>query len=166
MGNKQGIFYYWNEKGYGILEDLLIRFPNAVAIFDAQGDLRKPRELAEKYPGRIKFAWYGGDRLGGELVRWKEESSDDIIIDRNRMIQHLIDEFTLGNRIHLYGSEPEWEQYWQHFKAIYRVVEENEKTLRKRFIWRRNGDDHLVHCTNYWRAGIYLLGESGQGGFI
>jgi hypothetical protein len=55
VGNDKGIFYKWSEKGYDELENVLERFPGSVVVLDAQGDLLKPRELAEKYPGRFYF---------------------------------------------------------------------------------------------------------------
>ena len=161
IGNDQGIFYYWEEKGYNKFEELMERFPEAVAIFDAQGDLVKPRELQEKYSGRIYFAWYNESKKGSDLVKMKEggKTHGDIVIERNRMINHIIDEFTMGDRITLNGEEEEWQEYIEHWtKGMFKEIT-YDALERKVERWKKGGtmQDHYVHATVYWRAGMELF---------
>ena len=161
VGNEKGLFYYWEEKGYNKFEELMERFPNAVAVFDAQGDLIKPRELQEKYPGRIYFAWYKESKTVSELVKMKEggKTHGDIVIERNRMINHIIDEFTMGDRIPIAGDEEEWTQYiesWTKGMIKETKIDSLERNIER---WVKAGtmQDHWVHATVYWRAGMELF---------
>lgn len=164
VGNKQGLFYKYSEKGYDKFEELMKRFPTAIAVFDAQGDLRKPRELAQKYSGRIYFAWYRNDVKTDELVKIKKDTNE-MTIQRNRMIDFIIDEYALGDRIQLMGNNDDWEPYWRHWKAIYKETEENALGVPVSK-WKRSGGDHWVHSSVYWRAGIEIFGRYEQGGFL
>jgi hypothetical protein len=163
VGNDKGIFYKWGEKGYNTFEELLERFPGAVAVLDGQGDLQKPRELAEKYPGRIYFCYYREDRKSSDIIKF-DEIKNNFVVDRNKAIQFLIDEFTIGGRIRLCGKDSDWEEYWQHWKALYKEVEENRLGVPVNR-WKRSGDDHYVHATVYWRTGMHKFGGEA-GGFV
>lgn len=163
VGNAQGLFYKWSEKGYDHFEELMERFPDAIAVFDAQGDLQKPRELAEKYPGRIYFAYYREDRKSDDIVKF-HSAENTLQIQRNKMIDFLITEFTFGNRIQLSGNKSDWKDYAGHWTNIYKEEEQNRLNVTVGR-WHRNGPDHFVHATVYWRAGVTEYG--GQpGGFI
>jgi hypothetical protein len=162
LGNNKGIFYRWSEKGYDELEQLMARFPGSVVVMDGQGDLTKPRELAQKYPNRIYFCYYREDRKSTEMVNYKDNGT--VVVDRNKAIQFLVDEFTVGKRIYLFGTESDWEDYWQHWKNIYKEVEENRLGVPVSR-WKRSGDDHFVHATVYWRVGMHRFGGDA-GGFI
>lgn len=153
VGNAKGIFEYGSCEGYEEIERLLKKYPRSVAIFDQGGDLTAPRRLREKYRGRIFLCHYSVDRKTYQLVRWgKDDEAGNVIVDRNRMIQMIIDEFNAGDKIILQGKEDYWYDYILHWKNIYRVKEENMLGVMESR-WERSGDDHLVHATVYWRAG-------------
>jgi hypothetical protein len=159
-GNEQGIFYYNTSGNYDEFESLMHRFPRAIAVFDAHGDLQKPRELQMKYPGRIFLCYYIPDRKTGQLVTWgNNDNAGTVKVDRNRMIQLVIDEFR-GKRVTLFGTENDYYDFWTHFKAIYRKEELNSLGVMKR-IWERSGPDHLVHAAVYWRTGMDRFGFGG-----
>lgn len=156
-GNSKGLFYHDSSPGYAQFEELMRRFPKAVAVFDAHGDLQKPRELAQKYKGRIFLCYYRPDRKSQELVTWKE-GENTVNADRNAIIQQLIDEFT-GKRIPLLGSQDDWYDYWLHWNNIYATEKEDKTTQIMKRVWERNGDDHLVHATVYWRVAMTRFGK-------
>lgn len=157
-GNQNGLFYYHSSKNYDEFERLMAMFPDAVAVFDAQGDLQKPRELAEKYQGRIFFCYYREDRKTKQLITWgKAREEGSVVADRNKLIQLIVDEFTT-KRITIYGQEQDWYDYWLHWNAIFRMEEENNLGIKVRR-WHRSGADHLVHATCYWRIGMNRFGQ-------
>lgn len=158
-GDEYGLFYNNSSSDYSEVEQLLRRFPNSIAVFDAGGDFIKPRELAEKYPGRIYFCYFGNDRKAQEIVRFgtgKERHT--IIADRNRLIQLVVDEM-VTKRMRLYGTQQDWNPLVEHFLNIYREEEENAlgQPVRR---WKRSGDDHLVLALAYWRAAMTKFGNS------
>lgn len=157
VGNQQGIFHYGSCKGYDDVEALLKRYKGSVAVFDQGGDLMKPRELQEKYHGRIFLCHFSVDRKTQELVRWGKDSElGNVVADRNRVIQMVVDEFTAG-RIPIYGTESEWHNYFLHWNNMYREEEENALGVPVRK-WKRTGDDHWALATAYWRIGMDRFG--------
>ena len=154
VGNAKGIFEYGSCEGYDDIEKLLKKYPRSVAIFDQGGDLTAPRKLRDKYRGRIFLCHYSVDRKTYQLVRWgKDDEAGNVIVDRNRMIQLIIDELTAGDKIILEGDQEYWYDYILHWKNIYRVKEENMLGVMESK-WERSGDDHWVHATVYYRTGV------------
>ena len=164
VGGEKGIFYWNTAKDYTEIEQLMKRYPSAVAVFDQGGDLILPRLLREKYPGRIFLCHYSVDRKTQEFIRWgKNDEEGNVVADRNRMIQLVVDEFK-QKRIRLQGSQADWWDYWLHWKNIYRQEQENALGVPVKK-WMRSGDDHLVHATVYWRIGMDRFGL-GQGAIL
>lgn len=159
-GNKDGIFYYGETEKvsagydpYDEIEKLMKRWKRSVAVFDQGGDLIGARKLRAKYPGRVFLCHYSQDRKTMQLVRWgKDKEAGNVIVDRNRTIQLVIDEFNDG-KIPLQGRESDWWEYWLHWNNIFRVKKENSLGVME-YKWERNGDDHFVHATVYWRVGM------------
>lgn len=163
VGDRNGIFHYGSAKGYDEVEGFLKRWPNAIAVFDQGGDLIAPRKLQEKYPGRIFLCHYRSDRKTQQLITWgKDKEAGNVVVDRNRMIQMVVDEFT-DKRIPLHGTEKDFYDYYLHWANMYRVEEENALGVPVKR-WERSGDDHLCHATVYWRIAISRFSEMAQFG--
>jgi len=98
-------------------------------------------------------------------VRWGEkEEFGNVVVDRNRMIQLVIDEYR-EKRLNLYnGTENDWYDFWLHWSHIYRVTEENTLGVPVSK-WLRSDRDDWVHASVYWRAGMDRFMEGG-GSFI
>lgn len=153
VGNEDGMFFYGKSSGYEDVEKLLNHFKNSILVMDAKGDLTQPRELQKKYPGRVFLCEYRLDRKTLQFVSWgKDREFGSVIADRNRMIQYVIEEFSKGE-ITLNGKQEEWEEYFDHWRNIYREEEMDNLDLPRR-IWKRRGADHWVHATVYWRVGM------------
>lgn len=153
VGNEQGIFYYGQCKSYGEIEKLMKMFKNSIVVFDQGGDIVGVREMRDKYIGRVFLCHYRQDRKTMQLVTWgKDDEDGNVTVDRNRMIQWVIDEFK-DRRIPLYGTEADWWDYWLHWNNIYRTQEEDNLGVMKHK-WLRSGRDDWVHATVYWRAGM------------
>lgn len=164
VGGKKGLFAYDTADDYDEIEALMERWPRAICIIDQGGDLIGSRKMRAKYPGRVFLCSYGEDRKTQELVRWgKKDEDGSVIVDRNRMLTLVVEEFTDG-RIPIMGFETDWYDYWLHWNNITRVKEEDENG-KVRKIWRRAGDDHWAHATAYWRTGMDRFSDA-QGGII
>jgi len=159
VGNRQGLFYYSESDSYDDIEVLLARWPRSVIVFDQGGDLISPRKLREKYPGRVFLCHFRQDRKTFQLIRWGEgEEYGNVVADRNRMIQLVVDEFT-DKRIAISGSELDWEEYFSHWEHMYRMKEETGLGTLK-YVWKRSGADHWGLATVYWRIGMSKFSES------
>ncbi len=166
IGNQYGIFHYGEEKDdrnkkgeivkskYEKIHGFMKRWNNAIIVFDQagdRGDAKAVREFMSKYPGRVYLAFYREDRKTSELVNW-DDTKGFVVIDRNKVIQLIIDEF-IDRCIPLFGTEAEWWDYWLHWDKIYRVAEETALGTLK-YKWLRTGRDDWVHATIYWRVGM------------
>jgi hypothetical protein len=168
IGNSEGIFYAGKTKDWEDIERLLMEFPRSIAMFDALPDLTKPRELKEKYPGRVWLCTFGRDRKTMQFVRWGlKKEYGNVVADRNRMIQLVVDEFKAG-RIPLQGNREQWIEYYSHWAVMYRVNEweEAKQQGNKNYVysapyrWDSATDvDHFAFSTVYWRVGMDRFGR-------
>lgn len=163
-GNQNGIFYYGQCSDYDELEGFLKRWPQAVIVIDQGGDIIGSRKLRERFPGRVFLCHYSQDRKTMQLIRWGEkEEAGNVIVDRNRAIQLVIDEFK-DKRIPLHGTKEDWYDYWLHWSHIYRTKEEDGLGVM-RYKWVRSDRDDWVHATVYWRVGMDRFGTQ-PGSFV
>ena len=146
-GNKDGIFYYGKTEKWSDIESLMARFERAIAVIDAMPDLTAPRELREKYPGRVFLCHYARDRKTEQLVRWgKNEEYGNVLVDRNRMIQFIVDEFA-KTRIPLQGSRDDWSEYYAHWETMYRLEDKDQFLQTPIYQWlSTNGNDHWANA--------------------
>jgi hypothetical protein len=168
--NKQGVFYYGKCREpsatyspYDDIEKFLKRWPTSFVVSDQGGDLIGIRKLQAKYPGRVFLAYYRRDTTGEKMIKWGEKEDFGIVtIDRNRMIQMIVEHFRDIGRIRLNGTRDEWLEFASHFGNIYRelvVMPESpgkdQGTLYKnQYVWKRNGPDHFVHALVYAMTGL------------
>lgn len=154
IGNSEGIFYYGGVKTWDEIEKFMNRWPDSVVVGDQGGHMIGIRKLQEKFPNRVFLVYYRRDRKSQSIIKWGEnEERGMVVVDRNKAIQLVIDEFT-DRRIPLYGNKADYHDYITHWLNIYRTTEEDPSTLMPRYVWLRNGPDHLVHSTVYYRVGL------------
>lgn len=158
VGNKYGIFHTEEAQDYEPIRKILRGNPAAIAIIDQGGDITAPRELQEKFPGQVYLCAFTPSQ--DVAPKWKEEQGM-VNVDRNKAIQLVVDEFS-EKRIPLFGNKDEFAMYADHWGHLYRVLEEDERGRRK-YIWQRNGADHLALATIYWRLGMdKVMGGEGE----
>lgn len=157
IGNQQSVFYHGICKDYDELEEFLKRWPRSIMVIDQGGDIIGPRKLREKYPGRVFLCFYQEDKKNMQIIKWGEgDELGKVIVDRNRMLQLLIDELS-DKRIPLQGTREDWTPLWTHFSHIYRVGEEDALGVIK-YKWLRSDRDDKVHSLLYWRVGMDKFG--------
>lgn len=153
IGNKYGLFSSGSCNGYDDIEQALKKWPKSICVLDAAGDIWASRQLQDKYPGRVYLTYYRPDRKMMKLVEWgKDGESGKVTVDRNRMIQTLVDEYR-AKKIPLRGKREDWQEAWIHFANIYKTTQDDAMG-QPRSVWERSGPDHLVHAMVYWRTGM------------
>lgn len=160
IGNQKGIFYYGSVKTWTEIESYMKRWPTSIVVGDQGGDLIGIRDLQEKYPNRVYLVYYRRDRKTQEIIKWSEDNKE-VVVDRNKAIQLVIDEFT-DRRMPIFGNKTDYHDYITHWLNIYRTTEEDKSTQKPLYVWLRNGDDHLVHATVYYRVGLDKFRDLGQ----
>ena len=151
LGNKEGIFYAGIANDWKEIESLLAKYERSIAVIDALPDLTEPRRLREKYPGRVFLCHYARDRKTFQLIRWgKNEEAGNVIVDRNRGLQMVIDDFA-NKKIPLQGTQDDWAEFQSHWDTLYKIVELDSLGVPQ-FSWESsNGMDHWCHASLYWR---------------
>lgn len=166
IANKQGVFHYGKCKPpsatydpYDTIEGFLNRWPTSIVVADQGGDLVGIRKLQAKYPGRVILCWYRRDTKGKEMIKWgKDKEFGTVIVDRNRMIQLIVELMRDVGRYRLQGKVTDWEEFAESFGHIYRVARETPFGVE--YVWERNGADHFVHSFLYAMVGLDKYAES------
>lgn len=164
--NKQGVFHYGHLKDpklgidpYLELEGFLRRWPKSIIISDQGGDLSPMRIIAGKFPGRVFLCYYRKNRKSKEMIQWGDgDEYGTVIVDRNRVLQMLVEELRDKGRVHINGTVDEWKPWAAHWDNIYRSKKENP--FGDEYTWERNGPDHYVHSYLYGRVGLDKYGQS------
>lgn len=172
--NKDGLFYYDHAKlitasttPYDVIRKHLERFKKSIAVFDQGGDLIGVRQLQQEYPGRVFLCFYRKDRKSVDLVQWGEgDEYGKVVVDRNRMMQLVVEQLRDTGRIRLNGTPGEWAEFATHFANMYRekvvVKETKDKDNRELYgaehVWKRAGPDHWAHATLYAIVGLQRYG--------
>lgn len=161
LGNKHGIFYAGIATDWSEIESLLAKYERSIAVIDALPDLTEPRRLREKYPGRVFLCHYAKDRKTMQIVRWgKEKEFGNVTVDRNRMIQIVIDDFA-NKMIPLQGTIDDWAEFESHFATLYKVMKEDSLGIPQASWETSNGMDHWVHACAYFRTGMDRFKNDG-----
>lgn len=163
MGNMKGLFFQGECADYNILDSHMERWPKAIAVIDQGGDLIGSRKFHAKWPGRVFLLAFGGEKKGMELMSWgKKDEHGTVAVDRNRMIQLVVDEFRDG-RIPVHGTEEEWYEYWLDWNNLTKIKVLDPDTNQIRgYKWIRSGRDHRALATVCWRAGMTRFAGVGK----
>jgi hypothetical protein len=156
IGNQRlGLFFSGESNNYSELDGYMRRWKRAIVVMDAGGDLIGSRQFYERHPGRVFLCYFGTDRQDNELIRWGEgDKYGQVIADRNRMIQMVVDEFRT-KRIPIQGTDNDWWEYWLDWSNLSRIKIFDPKTNEpKGYKWVRAARDHKALATVYWRVGV------------
>ena len=159
MGGLKGLFFHGEAKDYDELDKHMKRWPRAIAVVDAGGDLIGSRKFKNQWPGRVYLCFTGGSGRKEELT--KQGSKEELFtfhVDRNSTIQLVVGEFREG-LIPVQGNESDWYDYWTDWNNLTRVRVDDPVTMEvKGYKWVRSGRDHRAMATVYWRAGMMKMG--------
>ncbi len=172
--NKQGVFYYGHDKEitasrtpYDTIEGFLRRWPKSIVVSDQGGDLIGIRQLQAKYPGRVFLCFYRKDRKSVDLADWGEAYEyGKVTVDRNRMMQLVVEQLRDVGRIRLNGTTDEWVEFASMFGNMVRekvVVKDtkgkdNRELYGNEYVWKRVGPDHYCHALLYAIVGFQRFG--------
>lgn len=146
LGNKDGLFYHGVTDTWDTIRGFLRDYKRSIAVIDALPDLTEPRKLREEFPGRVFLCHYARDRKTYQLIRWgKNEEAGNVTVDRNRMMQMVIDDFA-NRKIPLQGSIPDWEPFQEHFASLYKTTEVDTLGVPQSVWHTSNGQDHFAHA--------------------
>lgn len=161
LGDKQGLFHHGDCEDYTELNNVMVRWPKAIAVIDAGGDLIGSRAFAERFPGRVFLCYLTGDRKSNDMMMWSK-TENSVVADRNRCIQLTVDEFR-DTRIPVAGTEQDWYVYWLDWNYLSKIkILDPITNETKGYKWVRSGRDHLALATVFWRIGMSKFAGMGR----
>jgi hypothetical protein len=157
LGNKQGIFKVGMVENWSEIEDLIKVYDVEMAVIDALPDLTEPRKLRDKYLGRIWLNYYKKEVKKADYIKW-DYKTHTVYSDRSKIIQQVIDDL-VNRKIKFQIDVNELSEYIRHWQSLYKITEQDNMGI-DRDSWESNGDDHLIHATNYFRIALESSGET------
>jgi len=163
LGTKEGLFMHGETEDYAVFDEYMRRWPRAIAIIDAGGDLIGSRAFAARWPGRVFICYLVGDRNKNEMIDWGDADEHGAVsADRNRMVQLVVGEYR-DKRIPVHGTEDDWYEYYLDWANLTRIeVVDKETGVIKGRKWVRAGRDHRAMATVFWRVGISRFSTGGN----
>jgi len=156
LGNKQGVFKVGQTTSWDEIEALMRKY-EATAVFDALGDLTKPRQLRDKYRGRVWLCYFKRDKDRPESIKW-DSPEMAVYADRSKIIQRVIDEFVDG-KIKFFIEPDRLGTYVKHWETLSQV-EETDSIGITRKVWETEGENHLLFATIYFFLALQRSGNA------
>ena len=159
LGNEKGIFL---QKVCDEREARrLIALHNPVTVIDLKGDPTVTRRLMKEYRGRLFGCDYQIDKADRETIRWADKEKFGVVyVDRTRIIDETIDDFTSGrlNIIKNGNTSAEGlEKYIRHWESLYKTKICDKRLNVDRDKWENHGADHFSHATVYFKVALAKL---------
>ncbi len=162
LANKEGVFfnrkYTPEQRPYESIESFMKRFDKSIVVADQGGDLIGIRQLQTKFPARVFLCHYRKDRKAQTVIKWgTDQELGSVVVDRNRMLQLIIEQLRDPGRIRFNGSKEDWRELATHFGNMYRVAKETPFGVE--YSWERSGPDHFAHAMLYALVGLDRYSE-------
>lgn len=154
-----GIFAMGKTTEWEEIEKIFLMY-NSIMVIDAMPDFTIPKQLMEKYKGKVFICYYKQDTQNSGAVRFKEGKDYGIVhADRTKIFDLVATEI---NEKRLQFKTMPNEEYFQHWGNIFRTTEMDAKGF-ERPVWTHDASrpDHYPHATIYMR--IALSRQIGRG---
>lgn len=169
IGNRFGIFKMGSTEDWQEIENLRNMY-DAIMVIDANPYPTPVYKLVEKYRGKVYAHYYEEDKKQLGTIRWGEGDDYGIVkSDRTKIIDAVVADINAQDILfNMSQTEMENAQYLTQATNMYRIVEENDKGMKKG-VWKTIGEneggkkpDHLLHATVYFKVGLQqTLGVGG-----
>jgi hypothetical protein len=135
-----GVYKEWKE-----LDKLMSNFNVALAVVDAQPEIRNAREFANRHSGRVFMNFYRDFQKG--KYKWDEEDWT-VTCNRTESLDASHNMILMGEMILPQRNEVV-EEFAGHLHNTAKKLEEDEDSGSKRYVYVRLGLDHFRHSLNY-----------------
>jgi hypothetical protein len=137
------------------VHDLCKRFHVSSAVFDLGPEQHKIREFAEQQSFEVFGCYYKENQ---RIAPAFDSKRGVVTINRTEICDATHDLITLPGRVELPRRNDEMEQYAIEMSNIAKVLDEDEQTGSRQYIYRKLGDDHYRHATNYFLLAAMRIG--------
>lgn len=160
-GTQDGIFDMGKTESWEEIEKIFLMY-NAIMVIDAMPDFTIPKQLMERYKGRVFICYYKQDTQNAGAVRFKEGKDYGVVhADRTKIFDLVATE--INNRTIKYRQQPGMlEEYIRHWGNTFRTTEIDSKGF-ERGVWTKDPSkpEHFAHAHIYQR--IALSRQLGRG---
>lgn len=157
-GGQTGLYDMGECDSYEDLQRVVDRFEDWVMVIDQGGDIIGVRQFAEKNAGRVFLCYFQQDKRSMTLINWgKKDEYGRVMVDRNRLIQLVVDEMN-AKHIPLHGNLEKWWNMWLHWMHMYRIVDE-DRMGNLVYVWERSDRNDWALTMCYWRVAIDRFAE-------
>jgi len=127
-----------------------------MCVIDLKGDTTTTRRLMMENRGRVFGCDYKRDKADREIIKWgKAEKWGVVYVDRNRMIDQVIDDFHREKIPIINRSVESLETFIKHWESLYKIRAPDSMGI-EREKWEFHGaqGDHFVHATLYFKVAL------------
>jgi hypothetical protein len=147
-GSVLQICYLARVSGFPDLHDIMKRFNVRRCVMDLEPETRKAHEFQKsERAGRVFLCDYVANPGGG--FKWDEENGL-VKVNRTELCDSTHDLFSRGGRIVLPRRSEEIEIYAREMTNIAKVLQEDPETGSREYRYRKLGEDHYFHASNYF----------------
>jgi hypothetical protein len=127
------------------VHDIAKRFNVRSAVLDIEPETRKVREFADSEPYQVYLCDYVSTSVG---TAWNAETRI-VKVNRTESLDRVHDLLSSSGKLILPRRCDEVDLYAKQLTSIAKVLEENPETGSREYRWRKIGEDHFAHATNY-----------------
>lgn len=162
-GTPDGVFAMGSTTSWEEIEKIFLMY-NATMVIDALPDFTIPKQLMEKYKGRVFICYYKQDTQNSGAVRFKEGKDYGVVhADRTKIFDLVATEIN-DKRMKFRMNPGQLEEYIRHWGNTFRVTETDAKGF-ERGVWTKDPSkpEHLAHATAYMRMALSKQLGRGMG---
>lgn len=127
------------------LDGLMKNFNVTRCVIDAEPEMRKAREFAERFKGRVFLCFYSESQRGP--YKW-DNAEFKVNCNRTESLDASHNEVKFG-RVVLPRECDVVRTFAEHLHNVGKKLEEDEETGSKKYTYVKLGEDHFRHAYNY-----------------
>jgi hypothetical protein len=129
------------------VHDLAKRFNVKCAVIDMEPETRKVRDFQKAEPYTVYLCDYQ-ERL--KVSQKTDEKDGMIVVRRTETLDAVHHVFSTIGKIELPRRNAELDEYALEMTMTAKVLQEDEMTKSRRYVYKCFGADHYYHATNYF----------------
>ena len=160
IGTPYGVFKIFTTPDWKVIEQEFLKY-DATMVIDALPDLTIPRELVQKYRGKVFINYYKEGTIAKKESQFKKDDKYGVVFtDRTRMIELAVDGLAKGiTKFHLKSEE--LNEFIKHWESMYRYTD-SDRQGNPVVRWESaNNVDHFVHSYLYYLIAIEKASSTG-----
>ena len=141
------IIYVGRVSSFEDVHDMAKKYNVKCAVIDMEPETRKARDFAKNEPYSVYLCDYQDRLKSSQKIDERERL---ITVRRTETLDNVHSVFTNTGRMELPRRNAELEQYATEMSNIAKVLQEDEVTGSKRYVYTKLGAEHYYHATNYF----------------